>query len=653
MAEARQKTAELRAEVAGLQGGDRTIGRLTNAAQGLFDASGRASANVAGLAGNLSRLGQSANDANVAREAVVGLQRSAYGASKNLEDAGKNLQALASKSSALGPLNDQLRGVRAGVGSGVSRVKRFGAALDGLATRIAVFQSLKSAIEGVAEAIQSARQTASKGGKKNLQLRDRYRELANLQGRPEPDNAVVGGALRFRLATGLSDDQANDALRRFEGSLPAALKRGNITGSSTSGLAGDFFREAARTGVRVDLSGGSAGLLAAKLAQDRKIGSVDEGLSRFGAVVDTLNRGDGDLTPLIQSLVRGSGGLVGEGTPFRSLEEFAAAQSVASLNASPTVSSTRVRQAVTALNRFGDEDTAATFKKLGITSADDFSTRIEKLSPLLEKAPNKDLALTEAGFGNQAERRALLQFYGNRSLLRSETDAVRKGVDPAATRKLNDQFFASGDAQNRVAQAEVDAAEFAQFQGSEASEVLRKRAEANLRRRLDLDTKSSNITEAFVDNPVTRTLGALRNPLQVYQSGGDTLPLFLGGKSYRDMSIDAEANRISKEQAAKVGIDPIKFRPDLFGPGGGGSPEERADVLSRETRRSGGSPFGGSEGTDALLRQLIRETQSTNQLLEQGNKAAAQPAMLPLRHPPGSLPTSRFGVLQAEDGTPF
>lgn len=656
-----------------------------------------ADANVNKLGQGIGALGSQAAGVGKVRDQVVGVQRAAYGARKNFEDLsgamgsiGSKAGGLTSASIAVKGLGGEAMGAAKSIRSASAGTRRLGSSLGALAGRIAVFHGLKSAIEGAGQALKSARDAADQGGRSNLDLRDTYRELANLQGKAGPDNEVMAGAMRFRLATGANDQEANDTLRRFEGGLPAAVKSGNITGSSTTGVAADFLRQAARTGIRVGMSGDTTGQLAAKIAQTSKVPDVDTGIKQFGTIVDLLNRGEGDLTPLVKSLVAGSGALVGPSGMFKTLPEYAAAMEVTSLNASPAVASTRVRQAATALGRFGERaeqhapylsrmdfdqmtpeardewvkknygqeqlrklnegkpsvkmnwfrnqftqaekhqddvpevKAGDTLAKLGITPNMLFEERINRLSGVLDKADNADVALSEAGFKNQAERRALIQLYQNRKLLTDETAAARKGVDPKDVAAKNRGFFAQQSAQDRISAAQLDASKFAQFTKDENLQIARQGAEGRLRDKGDIDTPASNFLDYMLDLAPTRIGGVMVDKMLGRETPQETLPVFLGGKSGRALRVDDEAMKRLQEQATKVGIDPGKFLADRFG-GAQTTFDERFSELSKEVQKRGGNPFGSPASTDAQLREMIKEQQRTNKLLE--DQARNKPPM--------------------------
>jgi hypothetical protein len=691
LVQGREGTAKLGAELDALKGNVKPIDALASAAWKFNNGAIAAEGNVSKLGTGLAGLGTRSKVVKDLATDVTSVQRHAYGARKSIEEMGTGLDALKAKSSALpalgknlGSVGTQSTGLGKSLGTTTTRADGLLRSLEGFAARIAIFQQLKEAISGVGTAINDARKAADEGAKGNLTLRDQFRELANLQGKPTPDNEVVAGAMRFRLATGATNHEANDALRRFEGGLPTAVEKGNITGSSTTGVAGEMFRDIARLGTRQSLSGETSGLLASKIAQTEKIDKADKGTSSAATVIDLLNRGDGDLTPLVKSLVNTGGGLVGEkGSAFKDYPELAAAMRVTSLNATPPIAGTRVRQATTALNRFGDlaktpkpakaapiqrnvvrwktekffengkvrsrrvpelapaknqapkeppkpvqPKAGDTLKALNIAPDDDFVTKIEKLAPAVEGSKNIDLALSDLGFDNQAERRALKQLIDNRALLRKETEAARKRVPASEAKQKNAAFFASDDAQNRIGVAQKEATAFAQFTKDEPVKIARDKGEASLRAKGDLDTAHSGIEDFMVDLAPTRLLGNLATRAAGKSPDPDMAPVFMGGKPARQVRIENEALGKLNIQANQMGFDPEKKFPELYGDvgrAGGQGREQQITAIAGEIQKRGGTPLGDTGQTDALLRQLIHEVQVGN-----GQRAKnGQPAFLP------------------------
>lgn len=668
--------AELAAVTAGMKGfteAGRSVGRVASSMGNLADVSVKTSTAVIGTANAVTELASVGTRMDGAKTSMVGFQRAAYGASKSVEEAGVAVTNLSAQSSGLkgagagfGGFAGQVRGFGTAVDQTTPKVGGLGASMLGLQARIIVFQGLKAAVMDLGKAITDARDKTNSWADSNLALRDQYRELANLQGKAEPDDTVVGGALRFRVATGLSNQAANDVLRRFEGELPAAQAAGNITGNATSGVAGDYLTQATRTGLRVGLSGSTTGLLAAKIAMSEKITSPEAGLGKFQTVVDLLNRGSGDLTPLTQSLVNTAGGTVGKGLQFADMRQLAAAMEVTSANATPAIAGTRVRQAVTGLDRLrmGDKKAQLTEEQmktmtpaeiaakegtglnLGLSQTD-FSGNIQKLGAWLDKQPGNDKQtdLKRIGLKNQAERRALIQLVDNRARLKTETEAADKGVNPADAAALNTKFFAGDTAQLRIAQAKNDASEFVRGRDQEKLQVARKAAEARLRTGGQVDTPASNFGEAISDNPVARVDAALVGLMLGRAPNLDNLPVGLGGKPARQIKVDTEAFRQAREEGKRVGVDvDAKVRRDLPD----AAPfEQQFDIAARAVQAKGGNPFGTGGGqTDQLLQVLIREVQRGNAVAAGAAKVQAQPGFLPQRPPMlRGLPDLNGGLL--------
>lgn len=650
------KADDANAALAGVQAGLRgidshgsVVGKVASQVDRLATNSKKAESNVAGVGKQLNQLGNAVGNVEGVVGAVRGVQRAGFGAFKNVQSLGGELGKLQAKAGNAGAagvaqigtaagsargqvqaLSQQLTAARKPMAGLSGGARRFGQQIDSWGARLLTFHSIASAVRDIGKALREGTEVASAGARDNLSTRDNLRELANLQGKASPDNATVAGFYKFREATGMGDREANDALRRFEGGLPTAVAKGNITGNSTEGVAGELFRETGRTASRVGLSGGSAALLTAKIAQTadaNPITNADEGLNEFGTIVDLLNRGDGDLTPLVDSLVKTAGGQVGDGLQFKSLPELAAALRVTSLNASPRVAGTRIEQAVAALSAFTKKSAGQTLREAGIVEGDDLPTKVDKIAPLIEGATDQQAALARLGFDNQAQRRAIVQLVANRKLLRDETEAARKGSDPKTIREANDKAFADLSMQNRVEEARNDASKFVAFTAQEETEVLRKRAESDLRNQGQIDNPGVNADDAMADNPIARALYQASRVATGQGVSRDGLPIGLGGKTTRQMRIDARAEQLARDAVRRTGADPNRVVESAGFVDGNEVPEDRIPALGRAARQGGVNPLAREDATrtDKLLEQLVRETERTNQLLNAGPKGAPPP----------------------------
>lgn len=75
------------------------------------------------------------------------------------------------------------------------------------------------------EAINNARDRIKEMTEEVMDLRDKMRELANLQGKPGPDNKVMAEAAKLGIQAGMMPPEAVKYLEQFEGSSPACVQK--------------------------------------------------------------------------------------------------------------------------------------------------------------------------------------------------------------------------------------------------------------------------------------------------------------------------------------------------------------------------------------------------------------------------------------------
>jgi len=515
-----------------------------------------------GVAGHGAALG-------AASDHVQGVQRKLYGAKKNAEELGAALAQIPAKAGAIngavGPIDavkDAAKGAKVELRGAAAGGVRLGKSLRNMAAGISVLNAARMAAQGIGDAITDARERGEHGADKAIALRDRFREVANLQGKTSPDDETVMGALNLRVRSGMSTDESDKFLRKFYGSIEAGKDKGNIDAPTAEKVA----EIGGATGVRTGMSVGTAGDLAASLANYAPIKSETTAAGQLGTIVDQLNKGRGDLTPLTDSLLKTAGSTVGKGMPFQSLPELSAAIGVASNNASPSGAGTMVRQAQRGLFSFGKEQ-GDTLREHKIESGDSFVTAIDKIAPLVEKAQkagkNPMAALESAGFGNMTDRQAISFFVQNRALLRTRLDQVQgsAGADGSfteagkATIAKNDEFMASPVAKDRIGRAQVDRAEYGRYASGTSLQTERKSAEARLIERGEIDTPETNITDFISDV-------------------GPIGPM-LGYPSARKRRIDRETGRPGMDSAGPVGDTMSGFKT--------GTGDELAKAMNRLT----------------------------------------------------------------------
>jgi hypothetical protein len=499
----------------------------------------------------LAETGATAKGIGSAQLAMQQLQRTSYGARMNAQELGEKLDLIGSKAAGLRQAAVSTQGLGQSLKSGATGGTSLDLALGSVVGRMVGFQALNGAIDSVGESIRSAREATEAWAESSLKLRDQLREIANLRGKSGPDDSVLASNLKLRQATGMTQPDATKFQEQFLGSLPLAVDAGGIDKQTAEKLSAQVGRLAVRTG----LDGSTAGDLAGVMGMFGKVPDERVGLGRAQQVVDLLNDGRGNLTPLTRALIKGAASTVGQGKPFASLQERAAAISVASGIGDKGATDTTVGAAIRGLSPGGTVEHRLTLERLGIGGNQSFQERIDRLAPLFEEArkrgQNPNDALTEAGFGNVQDRRALIGFFENREVLRKRIDSVAESADApdakarvAADRsdRLNSEFYgADKAARDRVATARLDSAKVARGNRYEDLTIARKEAEANLQKRGEIDRFDTNLTDAF--------------------RGGFGLFERFGADSGRQQRIDDEVRRMAKDLARSDPDPKIRDRP--------------------------------------------------------------------------------------------
>jgi len=270
------------------------------------------------------------------------------------------------------------------------------------------------------EAINNARDRIKEMGEEVMDLRDKMRELANLQGKPGPDNEVMAEAAKLGIQAGMMPTEAVKYLEQFEGSSPAGVQKGHIDERTKK----EMMVEGAKFGTRVGITPATAGDLAGVIPQyvdltkdkDGKDVPQDQrmalGMAQMGRVAYGLNEGRGKLEPLVRSLINTAGAVVRMGGPAEDPGELAAIQGVASTHSNSKESGTRVRQAVRAL-RDMTGPAGMYMEHVGIKNGMTHMQRLEKLRGDVDKADKSgvgaDTFLLSQGFTDQDEVRSVVE----------------------------------------------------------------------------------------------------------------------------------------------------------------------------------------------------------------------------------------------------
>ena len=529
---------------------------------------GSAARSVQGINAALGETAGKAGGINQLQGALQSAQRTTYGFMKNAQEANLELGKVVANTGGINSLASATSGLEINLRETGSTTRETGTSFGGLMAAMMALQAADSVVTAIGESIRSAREDTEGWANDALKLRNELRELANLQGKPGADDEVVRRHLGLRVETGMSNAEARKFDEQFRGSLPLSKDAGGIDDATASKMSVEVGKMAVRTG----LDGGTAGDLAGSLGMFGAIPDAEVGLGRSQQIVDLLNDGRGNLTPLVKELMKDAAATTGEGKMFRTLQERAAAISTSTGLGAIGRSSTRINQAIAGLSGF-DKEQGEQLELHGIKDTDDFVTRIKKIAPLVRYArrEGKDPLgyLQENGFKNQVEAKAIVGFVDNLDALERRTESVREdpGAPNAKAReagkrsdRLNNQFLSTDKAaRDRVASAKLEAEQLRRGKDQENLQIERKEAEARLQARREIDTPETNFRDQVV--------------------GGFGLAEKLGAPGGRQQRIDNEIKRKAVEELGKqLGRAPTREeQADIDSKG----PSFAADYLSR------------------------------------------------------------------------
>ena len=619
-----KELAGLKTNVATLNQVDLAMKRIAGSARGLGD-------NFAGMTSELTKAGQALqtfrafqqavkngfegiNDEVMKlaagkrtfrdfREAIVSAQRAAYGLKMNLEEGNLALNALVVSGSQLGGVAGNLGGVGAASGSAANETKGLTSGMGGFIAKMAGFSVAVTAAHAFGDGMREAREQAEKSAETVLKLRDGLRELANLQGKGAVDDATLAQTIQIRRSSGMTDAEAKQFQEQFRGSLPLATDKGNVTQTTAAAIA----TETARSAVRVGLDARTAGDLAGSIGSFGKIGSAQQGVGQIQQIIDQLNDGRGNLTPLVKELMKGGFSTVGDGNAFRSISERAAALRVTTgIVGNTGQASTALGAAIRGLTGFSKAQ-GETLRAYGIKSGQDLPTMLEKIAPLIENAErrgeNASATLASFGFGNKTDRDAIIGLVKNRAVMRTAVDSVREadGSNAKAIRAgaraeaLNREFFTTDKgAQNRIAEANLTGAEVTRGLENEDLAIARKNARADLVRERKLGTTTSN-----VDIKLRNLVAAS------WVSGAD---------AEGDM-VDARVRQNAEAEAKRRGV--AYRRADVgFGTEGDRAKRE-LELNGPAIRAAHGNPLGDNGELGKKLDRIAEAVEAQNQAKEQ------------------------------------
>ncbi len=288
-------------------------------------------------------------------------------------------------------------------------VKGLGATVAGLATSWFVLEHGVEMIGKFGEKANMALDLMKELGEDVRNMRDDFRELANLKHKDGPDDEVIAETLQMGARAGLMPTDARKFMEQYEGSSPAGKQQGHIDDKTAAALA----QEGMKFGARVKINANTAGDLTGVLSQYEKIPNVEHGAKRLGQIAYGLNEGRGNLEPLMRSLIKTAGSVVNEdGGPIPNLAELGVQIGVASTHSSPDAAGTKVRSATRTLREFQGKQ-GRTLEALGIKPGMSYMDSLRKIAPEVLKADKEgiggDTYLRNSGFTDKMEITAILE----------------------------------------------------------------------------------------------------------------------------------------------------------------------------------------------------------------------------------------------------
>ena len=519
------------------------------------------------------------------RGEIVAAQRAAYGLKMNLQEGNAALAGLVATGGGLGATTGHIKSLQAATGGAAKSTNSLVGGMTKFVAKMSALQLATQAATAFGESMKEASEFAASSANEVIRIRDGLRELANLQGKPGVDDATLRGAMALRQATGMNEADSRQFQEQYLGSLPLAEKKGNIDRATANAAA----KEGGRSSVRGGRDAKTAGDLVGSVGSFGQITTAKQATGQVQQIIDQLNDGRGNLTPLVKELMKGAAATVGLVNAFRTLPERAAAISVTTgIVGSAGQSSTALGAAIRGLTGFTKKQGKA-LAEHGITSGQDLPTMIERIAPLIENAEkagkNASAALAEAGFGNKTDRDAIIGLVRNKKVLREAVEKVRedRGSTAKATAagnraiRLNREFYGSDKAAaNRVAEANLASAKVERGIATEPMAIARKNAEADLLQKQELDTTGSLLSQRL---------------------RGLVAPQWLTGVDQRQRDIDIQARRNLVREGKRVGV---RVPQRNFGTAEGALTED-LNRYGPQIQQRGGNPYGGNSAAGGNL----------------------------------------------------
>ena len=383
-----------------------------------------------------------------------------------------------------------------------------------LARAFAIQGVMSGAVEAVlafGDVANRARDRVKDLAIETMDLRDKMRELANLQKQDGPNNEVTVAAVKLGMAAGMMPEEAVKYLEQFEGSSPAGEQKGHIDEATKKAM----MVEGAKFGTRVALKPQTAGDLAGVISQYTDLtrdgdgnplppdARVEKGMAQMGRVAYGLNEGRGNLEPLVRSLINTAGAVITDGHgPVEDLGELAAVEGVASTHANPREAGTRVRQAVRSL-RDTKGKAANYFESVGIKDGMTHIQRLERLKADQERTDASgegfDTFLKSVGLTDEDEGRAIVEQVRDLDIIKKRVANQKKMGGRQVIQQGNNFLAHTRTGVRRQQKANKAGQEFLVGEQGERFEMAREAAEQQLRDEKKIGGPENSTTELAAD----------------------------------------------------------------------------------------------------------------------------------------------------------
>lgn len=462
-------------------------------------------------------------------------------------------------------------------------------------------------------------------------LRDKMRELANLENKSGPDNTIAGEVIALGVEAAMQPEKAIKFLEQFKGSVATGAQKQHIDKWTEE----DFGKEAAKFGQRIGLNPATSGDLAGSIPSHidlmhsrngNKVPhnvAVERGMTEYGRIAYGLNEGRGNLQPLAHAMLNSMGSNVGKGKAVPDMGDYSAIFGVATTHNAPKHSGTQIDRAIAALD--DEQGPAGKFNRTFGNFAGvkiDFLSRIKRIRAMADEAKEKKgidtkTFLKTKGFGhNNAQLEALTEQVEDYHIIKERIDKGRATIQGKIEMRKNTEFIDSDRAGAKAkTEANKAAHEFVIGGKHEQVEIAKDRAEQRAKK--------------------AGTMGGTGNDYMFWLGDLMGAKTMLGFQSSKENFKEVEAEKELYKEALRVGIPKEHARnllghhrmKTLHGSHGEWHQDVYQDVrtekerrtgwnaLAQQVERKGGNVYGSLPDNRPEIKHMINEQKTTNKLL--------------------------------------